>query len=76
MLRPLQFEDAAIGGRAFNLDQGRVITPNEMSALVAINSLRSVRKFKLDPIPETKLKSVLESASKAAPKAILNYGNA
>jgi nitroreductase len=40
--------------------------PNEMSVLDGINSLRSVRKFKSDPIPEDKLKIVLESASKAA----------
>jgi nitroreductase len=38
----------------------------EMSLLLGINSLRSVRKFKPDPIPEDKLKIVLESASKAA----------
>src|SRR5713226_6852305 len=40
--------------------------PSEMSLLDGINSLRSVRKFKPDPIPENKLKIVLESASKAA----------
>jgi nitroreductase len=37
-----------------------------MSLLDGINSLRSVRKFKPDQIPEDKLKIVLESASKAA----------
>jgi len=40
--------------------------PSEMSLLDGINSLRSVRKFKPDPIPEHKLKIVLQSASKAA----------
>ena len=40
--------------------------PSEMSLLEGINSLRSVRKFKPDPIPEDKLKIILESASKAA----------
>ena len=44
----------------------RVIMPSEMSLLDGINSLRSVRKFRPDPIPEDKLKIVLESASKAA----------
>src|SRR6266702_1813329 len=43
-----------------------VVMPSEMSLLDGINSLRSVRKFKPDPIPEDKLKIVLESASKAA----------
>lgn len=43
-----------------------VIMQGEMSLLDGINSLRSVRKFKPDPIPEDKLKIVLESASKAA----------
>src|SRR5712692_2846997 len=40
--------------------------PSEMSLLDGINSLRSVRKFKSDSIPEDKLKIILESASKAA----------
>jgi nitroreductase len=40
--------------------------PSDMSLLDGINSLRSVRKFKPDQIPEDKLKIVLESASKAA----------
>ena len=40
--------------------------PREMSLIDGINSLRSVRKFKPDQIPEDKLKIVLESASKAA----------
>jgi nitroreductase len=44
----------------------RVIMPNEMSLLDGINSLRSIRKFRPDPIPEDKLKIVLKSASKAA----------
>jgi nitroreductase len=38
----------------------------EMSVLEGINSLRSVRKFNPDPVPEDKLKIILESASKAA----------
>jgi nitroreductase len=38
----------------------------EMTVLEGISSLRSVRKFKPDPIPEDKLRVVLESASKAA----------
>jgi nitroreductase len=42
------------------------VMPSEMSLIDGINSLRSVRKFKPDPIPEDKLKIVLESASKAA----------
>jgi nitroreductase len=44
----------------------RAIMPGEVSLLDGINSLRSVRKFKPDAIPEDKLKIVLESASKAA----------
>ena len=38
----------------------------EMSVLEGISSLRSVRKFKPDPIPEDKLRIILESSSKAA----------
>jgi nitroreductase len=37
-----------------------------MFVLDGINSLRSVRKFKSDPISEDKLRIILESASKAA----------
>jgi nitroreductase len=48
------------------LSEVRVVMPSEMSLLDGINSLRSVRKFKPDPIPEDKLKIVLQSASKAA----------
>jgi len=44
----------------------RVGMPREMTVLEGINSLRSVRKFKPDQIPEDKLKIVLECASKAA----------
>ena len=44
----------------------RVVMPGEMSLLDGINSLRSVRKFKPDPVPNGQLKIVLESASKAA----------
>ncbi len=40
--------------------------PSEMSLLDGIDSLRSVRKFKPDPIPEDKLRIILKSASKAA----------
>ena len=40
--------------------------PREMTVLEGINSLRSVRKFKPDPIPEDKIRIILESASKAA----------
>jgi len=39
---------------------------SEISVLDGINSLRSVRKFKPDPIPEDKIRIILESASKAA----------
>jgi nitroreductase len=38
----------------------------EMTVLEGIKSLRSVRKFKRDSIPEDKIRIVLESASKAA----------
>ncbi len=37
----------------------RAIMPGETSLLDGINSLRSVRKFKPDSIPEDKLKIVL-----------------
>src|SRR2546427_6789831 len=40
--------------------------PSEMSLLDGINSLRSVRKFKPDPIPEDQVRIILDSASKAA----------
>jgi nitroreductase len=40
--------------------------PSEMSLLDGINSLRSVRKFNPDPIPEDQIRLILESASKAA----------
>jgi nitroreductase len=40
--------------------------PREVTVLKGISSLRSVRKFKPDPIPEDKLRILLESASKAA----------
>ncbi len=48
------------------MSEVRVVMPSEMTLLDGINSLRSVRKFKPDPIPEDKLKIVLQSASKAA----------
>ena len=38
----------------------------EMSLLKGINSLRSVRKFKPDPVPDEDIKKILEAASKAA----------
>ncbi len=38
----------------------------EMTVLEGIGSLRSVRKFKLDPVPDDKIRIILESASKAA----------
>jgi len=44
----------------------RVLMPGAMSLIDGINSLRSVRKFKPDPVPEDKLRVVLESATKAA----------
>jgi nitroreductase len=40
--------------------------PGDMTVLEGISSLRSVRKFKPDPISEDKLRLLLESASKAA----------
>ncbi len=40
--------------------------PREMTVLEGISSLRSVRKFKPDPVAEDKIRIVLESASKAA----------
>jgi nitroreductase len=40
--------------------------PSEMSLLDGINTLRSVREFKPDPIPKEALTTVLEAATKAA----------
>src|SRR2546426_11381508 len=40
--------------------------PRDIPLLEGIRSLRSVRKFTLDPILEDKLRIILESASKAA----------
>ena len=40
--------------------------PAEISLLKGISTLRSIRKFKPDPIPDEKIKTILESASKAA----------
>jgi nitroreductase len=40
--------------------------PREMTILEGINTLRSVRKFKMNPIPDDVLKTILEAASKAA----------
>ena len=38
----------------------------EMTVLKGISALRSVRKFKLDPVPDSALQMILEAASKAA----------
>ncbi len=38
----------------------------EISLLEGINSLRSIREFKPDPIPKEILTKILESATKAA----------
>jgi nitroreductase len=40
--------------------------PREMTVLEGINSLRSVRKFKRDSVPEDKIQLILKCASKAA----------
>jgi nitroreductase len=40
--------------------------PSEMSVLQGINSLRSIRKFKPDPVPDDVIKKILKAASKAA----------
>src|SRR5690348_8289016 len=40
--------------------------PREISVLDGINSLRSVRKFKPDSVPEDKIQLILKCASKAA----------
>src|SRR6267143_2929289 len=40
--------------------------PMEMTVLEGINTLRSVRKFRMDPVPDEVLKKILEAASKAA----------
>src|SRR5713226_1284669 len=40
--------------------------PGDMTLLDGLSSLRSVREFKPDPIPEEKIRIILESASKAA----------
>ncbi len=40
--------------------------PGEMSVLEGINTLRSVRRFKPDPIPRETIKTTLEAATKAA----------
>ena len=40
--------------------------PREMTLLEGINSLRSIRHFKPDPVPEDKIRTILEAASKAA----------
>jgi len=51
---------------SLTLGEIRFDMPREMTVLEGINSLRSARKFKSDPIPEDKLRIILESASKAA----------
>lgn len=40
--------------------------PAEISLLKGIDTLRSVRRFKPDSVPEEKIKAILEAASKAA----------
>ena len=40
--------------------------PADMPLLHGINTLRSVRRFKSDPIPHDKIRRILEAASKAA----------
>ncbi len=40
--------------------------PKEMSLLEGINTLRSIRKFKPDPVPDEVIKMILNAASKAA----------
>ncbi|HEV2120258.1 MAG TPA: nitroreductase family protein [Candidatus Bathyarchaeia archaeon] len=40
--------------------------PKEKTVLEGINTLRSIRKFKADPVPDHVLKTILEAASKAA----------
>ena len=39
---------------------------SELSLLKGINTLRSVRKFKPDPVPDASIKAIVEAASKAA----------
>src|SRR5436309_15830023 len=51
---------------SLTLGEIRFDMPREMTVSEGISSLRSVRKFKSDPIPEDKLRIILESASKAA----------
>ncbi len=40
--------------------------PGEISLLKGVSTLRSIRQFKPDPVPDEKLKTILEAASKAA----------
>jgi nitroreductase len=40
--------------------------PNEMTVLQGISSLRSVRKFKLDPVPQDVIRVLLKAATRAA----------
>src|SRR5438094_4476031 len=51
---------------SLTLGEIRFDMPREMTVSEGISSLRSVRKFKSDPIPEEKLRIILESASKGA----------
>ena len=67
MLKPRQLDDFVLGVReSLTLGEVRASMPREMTVLDGINSLRSVRKFKSDPVPEDKVRIILESASKAA----------
>src|SRR5213594_4578277 len=50
---------------SLTLGEIRFDMPREMTVSEGISSLRSVRKFKSDPIPEDRLRIILESASKA-----------
>ncbi len=40
--------------------------PSEITLLQGINSLRSIRQFKPDPVPKETINTILEAASKAA----------
>lgn len=47
-------------------EQRNPAMPADMPLLNGINSLRSVRRFKPDTIPDDKIRTILEAASKAA----------
>ncbi len=53
--------------RGFNFDnEKRIIMLREMPLLEGINTLRSIRRFKPDPVPDEVVKTILKAASKAA----------